>query len=114
MRQAYSILWGLFAALVLYLASSAVLGLVSYLGWFELGKLGYDILHYLIVAGACFVAARKAADRGWLVGLLISLCIALFALLMQYSLGRPIMDQLVRSAITVALGTIAGALGVNI
>ncbi|MDD2430129.1 MAG: TIGR04086 family membrane protein [Firmicutes bacterium] len=114
MRQAYSVLWGLLVALVLYLFLSLLFGVFAYLDWFTLGRLGYDILHYLIIAIAAFIAAKKAADKGWLVGLIIALFIAVFSVMMQRSLGQPFIEQVMRSAITLAVGTIAGVFGVNI
>ncbi len=114
MRQIYCILLGLLIALVLYLIMSLVFGVISYANWFDLGRLGYDITHYLIVVIATFYAAKKAASKGWLIGAVLALLMAALSLFFHWSLNEPFLTALLRSAITLAVGTIVGAVGVNI
>ena len=114
MRQTYCVLLGLLLALALYLIMSVVFGLFGYANWFDMSRLGYDITHYLIVAIATFYAAKKAGSKGWLIGAVLGLLMAALSLLFNWSLKELAVTTLVRSAITLAVATIAGAIGVNI
>lgn len=114
MRQAYSVLVGFIVALLLYLLMAVTFGIINYANIMNIGRLGYDITHYLIVAVAAFFAAKKAADKGWLVGLILAFVLAALSLVIHWSFGEPLSAQLLRSVLTLVVGSIAGMFGVNI
>lgn len=114
MHKAYCVLRGLVVAISLYIIVSLLLGVVSYAQWFDVGKLGFDIIHYLVIAIAAFIAAKKAADKGWLVGFVIAFLIAAFSTMIHWSIGEPFINLMVRSGATLFVGTLSGVIGVNI